>query len=468
MSDLRSLGSATLLELLRSRAETEAGRRLYLQLGDRGREESSITFDGLELKSRQIAASIQAQASAGERAVLLYPPGIDYIAGLFGAICAGVIAVPAYPPDPSRLERTLPRLRAIIRDSQAKVVLTTAAIKSMATFMMQQAPDLQALQWIATDQISDGAEANWRDPQLRGSDLAVLQYTSGSTGIPKGVMLRHDNLIENLRLIIRLFDLNRESVEVCWLPPYHDMGLIGGILAALGAAFPSILMPPLTFLKQPQLWLQAISRYRGTHCGGPNFGYELCVKKISAEEKAALDLSSWRVAFCGAEPINPRMVERFARELEPHGFARNAFLPCYGLAEATLLVACKPHDTAPILRSMVAAELEQGRAEPVARETPGARALVSCGRTGEDHAVVIVDPATCVRCAPGIVGEVWVSGPSVASGYWQREQESATTFAARLSPGGEGPYLRTGDLGFESEDELFIVGRLKDLIIIWK
>ncbi|HWU91111.1 MAG TPA: fatty acyl-AMP ligase, partial [Kofleriaceae bacterium] len=452
--------------MLRARASSDAGRRLVTMLADNGQETGQLTFDELERRARRIAAAIQKVARPGERAVLLYPPGLDYIAGLFGAMAAGVIAVPAYPPDPTRLERTLPRLRAIVADSRATVVLTTAVIRSMAGFLAAQAPDLSALTWLATDTVEPDAEAGWQDLGVAAQDIAILQYTSGSTGTPKGAMLSHGNLVQNIRLIAERFGFREESVEVCWLPPYHDMGLIGGILTPLVTGFSLVLMQPLAFLKRPGLWLEAISRYGGTHCGGPNFAFELCARRISEQERASLDLSSWQVAFCGAEPIHAAVVERFIATFARHGFRRRAFLPCYGLAEATLLVSAKDHAQEPRLHSVQAAELEHGRAIAAPATAPKVRTLVSCGRTGDAHEIAVVDPESRRACADGVIGEVWVRGPSVAQGYWQRPDESREVFGAVRADTDDGPYLRTGDLGFIDRGELFITGRRKDLIII--
>ncbi|HVG58805.1 MAG TPA: amino acid adenylation domain-containing protein, partial [Hyalangium sp.] len=459
--------SSTLIHLLRTRATETPDRRAYTFLGDLGSEETHLTYSELDQKARAIGASLRQLSAEGERAVLLYPPGADFIVGLFGSLYAGLIAVPAYPPDPSRLARTLPRLRAIIQDSQATVVLTTSFIAGMAEFLQEQAPDLKELKWVATDAVEPGLAESWKQPAVDSSTLTVLQYTSGSTGVPKGVMLSHGNLLHNLALANKYFRFREESVAVSWLPAYHDMGLIGMILVPMFSGCLAVLMSPLDFLKQPLLWLEAITRFKGTHAGGPNFGFDLCAKKISAEARQQLDLSTWEVAFCGAEPINPKTFERFSQLFEPVGFRPDSFLPCYGLAEATLLVANKPYGTAPVLRAVNAAALEQGQGTPVAPEQPGARVLVSSGYMQmPEHEIAIVDPVTLERCPPGQIGEVWLRSPSVAQGYWSREETTKEIFQARIAPTGEGPFLRTGDLAFERDSELFIVGRHKDLIII--
>ncbi|HEX9895814.1 MAG TPA: AMP-binding protein, partial [Gemmatimonadales bacterium] len=296
--------------------------------------------------------------------------------------------------------------------------------------------------------------------------LAFLQYTSGSTGIPKGVMLSHSNLLYNSALIAYAFEHTRSASGVFWLPTYHDMGLVGGILQPLYLGRPNILMSPVAFVQKPFRWLQAISRYRGTTSGGPNFAFDLCVRKITPEQRATLDLSSWTVAFCGAEPVRAETLERFADTFAPCGFRSEAFYPCYGLAEATLLVSGGYKTAPPIVRWLDRKSLEADRVVPIAAGAGGARALVGCGQTMPDQQIVITDPNRLIRMPAGQVGEVWVSGPSVAQGYWQRTDETEQTFCAYLQDTGEGPFLRTGDLGFTHHGELFVTGRLKDLMIV--
>jgi amino acid adenylation domain-containing protein len=462
----RSSRYPTLLHLLSERASEAPDFRLYTFLEDREGDERSITQAALDAKARRIATALQAVAAPGERVILLYPPGLEYISAFLGCLYGAMAAVPAYPPDPTRLERTLPRLRAIVKDARATVVLTIASIAAMKDFLFAQAPDLGELRWIATDVIPEGSERAWQRPDIGTGTLAFLQYTSGSTGTPKGVMLSHGNLLHNLGLSAHAFRLRRESIGVFWLPPYHDMGLIGGILGPLYTGFTAALMSPLTFLRRPYRWLQAISRFRATVSGGPNFAYDLCVRRIGPEEASTLDLSSWTLAFSGAEPIRPETLDRFVETFGPRGFRRERFYPCYGLAEGTLIVSGGEPSEPPILQVVDARALERHRVEPVPPEQPEARAVVSCGRSLLDQRLVIAHPETLARCPQGTVGEVWVKGPSVALGYWQQPEETARVFEARLSDTGEGPFLRTGDLGFLLGEELFVTGRLKDLVII--
>ncbi|HEX5746348.1 MAG TPA: amino acid adenylation domain-containing protein [Archangium sp.] len=458
---------ATLVDLVEARASIAPSQRLYTFLEDSEGDESTMTYAQLDDRARLIAAELQKVAKPGDRVMLLYPPGLEYIAGYFGCLYAGMVAVPAYPPDPMRLERTLPRLRAIIQDAQASVVLTVAFIHGMGEFLFEQAPDLRALHWMATDDLAAEPQPAWKRPELRRESLAFLQYTSGSTGTPKGVMLSHGNLLHNLECIARSFGTTEESVGVIWLPPYHDMGLIGGILQPLYRGFPVALMSPLTFLKQPRRWLQAVSRFGATVSGGPNFAYDLALRKMTPEERAQLDLSRWKVAFTGAEPVRTETMERFMEAFGPQGFRREFIYPCYGLAEGTLIASGGDAAKPPRVMTLRASALARNEVVTADPADPDARLMVGCGQTMPEQELLIADLENTRRCPPGRVGEIWVRGPSVALGYWQRPEETQHTFHGQLSDSGEGPWLRTGDLGFLREDgELFITGRLKDLIII--
>ncbi|MBL0694527.1 non-ribosomal peptide synthetase, partial [Comamonas sp. JC664] len=459
----------TLLEVLSHRAFGEAAhRKQYVFLGDAEGEEGSLSARELHERATRIGALLQSQGAQGQRVLLLYPPGLDYVAGFFGCLYAGAVAVPAYPPDPMRLERTLPRLRAIIEDAQATVVLTTSGILSLADFVFEQAPDFRALTWLATDDLSTDGAASWKDPGVGPESLAFLQYTSGSTGTPKGVMLSHSNLLHNLGLITGAFQTGPSSSGVIWLPPYHDMGLIGGILQPLFTGFPVTLMSPMAFLQRPLRWLEAVSKYRATVSGGPNFAFELCARRAMPEEAQALDLRAWDVAFCGAEPIRAATLDRFAEVFAPSGFRREAFYPCYGLAEGTLIVTGEEKGRVPRVHVLDAAALSRGQAVQAAAGTEGARTHIGCGTTLAEQRLLIVDPESRLPRPPGQVGEIWVSGGSVAQGYWRKPEDSVDIFQAVPVGAEAGPkYLRTGDLGLLLEDgQLIVTGRRKDLIIL--
>ncbi len=450
----------TLVELLSRRAQAQPERRAYTFLLDGEREGVHLSYGELDRQARSIAARLQALGVQGERALLLYPPGLQYAAAFFGCLYAGVTAVPVYPPRPNRPD---PRFLAILSDARARVVLTTSAILPNAERLLRsQAPVV----WLATDGLDEGTE-EWLEPGVAPEDIAFLQYTSGSTSAPKGVMVSHGNLIHNEQLIQAAFGMGPDSVVVGWLPLYHDMGLIGNLLQPLWAGCSCVLMSPVDFLQRPLRWLAAVSRYGGTVSGGPNFAYDLCARKIRPEDRAGLDLSRWEVAFNGAEPVRAETLDRFAAAFAPCGFRREAFFPCYGLAEATLFVTGAGREEPPVVGRFRAPDLERNRA--VADDA--GRALVSSGRAtpppvGQE--VAIVDPETRLPLAEGAVGEIWVAGPSVAQGYWSRPEPSEATFRAFIADGagGERPFLRTGDLGFLSGGELFVTGRAKDLIII--
>jgi amino acid adenylation domain-containing protein len=450
--------ASTLVELLRQRASRQAEGPGYCFLLDDDGAEAHLTYAELDRRARALGAALQRLGAFGERALLLYPPGLDYVAAFFGCLYGGTAAVPAYPPRPNRPS---PRVRSIVENAAPRVILTTSALRAKLESLL---PVPAGTEWLVTDNprqpVADAED--WRDPGIEPCTLAFLQYTSGSTAAPKGVMLCHANLLHNLELIRTCFAQTERERTVLWLPPYHDMGLIGGILEPLYAGYPVTLLSPLAFLQRPVRWLQAISNTRATTSGGPNFAYDLCVQKVSAEQRRDLDLSSWSLAFNGAEPIRPDTLERFAGAFAPCGFRRDAFYPCYGLAEATLLVSAGRRLGGPRVRSFAAGALAHHRAVAAGPGMEEARSLVGCGLAADLQpgypSISIVHPESAEPCAPGEVGEIWVQGPSVAQGYWRQPEETARVFA--------GHFLRTGDLGFIADNELFVTGRLKDLIIL--
>ena len=458
---------STLVDLLRQRAEEGPERMAYRFLADGEVEEDALTYGELDRRARALGAFLQESGATGERALLLYPPGLEFVTAFLGCLYGGVVAVPAYPP---RTHRPDARLQAIAADARPLLALTTPALRDRAAGFATHNPALAGVRWVATAELDHGLAEKWRPAADLGPDsLAFLQYTSGSTATPKGVMVRHGNLMHNEGMIQAAFGQSAASVIVGWLPLYHDMGLIGNVLQPLYCGGTCVLMSPVAFLQQPARWLRAIDRYRATGSGGPNFAYELCVRRIGPAERAGLDLSSWELAYNGAEPVRAETLERFAEAFAPCGFRREAFYPCYGLAEATLFVAGGERGAGASLREIDAAALERNQAEPARPGSP-ARWLVGCGHTAADQRVVIVDPDSRLPCPPGRVGEVWVSGPSMAGGYWGRPEETETTFGARLiglaGDRRDAPFLRTGDLGFLVAGELFLTGRAKDLIIL--
>ena len=456
---------STLVELLRWRANQQPEQSIYTFLTDGERQEESYTFAELDEKARIIGASLQEQTQPGERVLLVYPSGLDFIAAFFGCLYAGAIAVPVYPPSTVRNDRSLVKFRAIAQDVQAQIVLTASGLSSRVAGLLAQAPELQKAQLLITDQLSQEVAERWREPEISRDELAFLQYTSGSTGIPKGVMITHGNLLHNSSLVERYCEHPPDAHGVTWLPLYHDLGLIGGILQPLYAGYESTIMAPTAFLQRPVRWLQALSRKKGTIAGAPNFAYDLCARKVTAEQKVGLDLSHWEIVANGAEPVRADTLERFADAFAECGLRRNNLYPCYGLAEATLVVSAGKKGTFPTVGMFKAHELEHNEAVETFIAEENVNTLVSIGKSHPDQRVLIVDPEIRTECREGRVGEIWVAGPSVAQGYWQRPEESDYTFAAHLQDG-SGPFLRTGDLGFVQNGELFITGRLKDLIII--
>jgi acyl-CoA synthetase (AMP-forming)/AMP-acid ligase II len=457
---------STFIELLRSRAAQDPDRRAYTFLVDGDTVEDNITYAELDRQARAIAATLQQTLASGDRALLMFPPGLGFISAFFGCLYSGVIAVPIPFPNPARLERALPRLRAIVRSATPKAVLTTAPNPDLVARLRAQTPELGDAVWVASDGVAAELAETWQEPHIQSDTLAFLQYTSGSTALPKGVMVSHGNLLSNLANLDAGFEHSAESVMVSWLPVFHDMGLIYGVLQPLYNGFLDVLMSPMAFLQQPGRWLKAISRYRGTHNAAPNFAFDLCVRLVTAEQRADLDLSSWRVVLNGAEPVRGETLRRFNEMFGPCGFNMRTFCPGYGLAEATLKVAITRVDVDPILLTVQTEPFEQNRIVEAAEDDTQAKTLVGCGPPELDIEIAIVDPQTLMRCAPDQIGEIWTRGSGKTHGYWQRPEETRETFEARIADTGEGPYLRTGDLGFLWQGGLFITGRLKDLIII--
>ncbi|MEJ1934680.1 fatty acyl-AMP ligase, partial [Nostoc sp. NIES-2111] len=454
---------STVVELLRYRGLSQPTDTAYTFLPDGETQEITLTYQELDRRSRAIATQLQALDLSGERALLLYPPGLDYLAAFFGCLYAGVVAVPAYPP---RNQRNTPRILAIIQDAQAAIILTTNDILSQARSLLENQFNINSIHWLATNDLIPAIEDSWQEPVINVETLAFLQYTSGSTGTPKGVMLSHGNLLHNAEVTRQYMEHSTDSKFVTWLPAYHDMGLIGGILQPLYGGFPCIMMPPAAFLQRPYRWLQAISHHRGTTSGAPNFAYELCIEKVTPEQRATLDLSSWSVAFNGAEPIRHETLEKFAATFAECGFRPEAFYPCYGMAEATLMVSGSVKSALVNQVYLQKSALEQNCIVNTVVNAEDSITLVSCGRVIPQQQIVIANPETLTCCVADEVGEIWVSGPSIGHGYWNRIQETDQTFRAYLQDTGEGPFLRTGDLGFLRNGELFITGRAKDLIII--
>jgi acyl-CoA synthetase (AMP-forming)/AMP-acid ligase II len=453
----------TLVDLLRWRAERTPDNIGYTFLTDGLASEESITYGDLDKKARAISRWLSSIGAEQQRVLLLYPSGLEFVAAFFGCLYAGAVAVPAYPPRPNR---PVDQIKGIINDALPVFALSTRLMTSRIEPLLSEGAGLKALKVHASDVIPDELGEKWQTSAVNEETIAFLQYTSGSTSTPKGVIVNHRNLIQNERAIRRAFQQNEHSIIVGWLPLFHDMGLIGQVLQPLYAGARCILMSPSAFLQKPSTWLETISRYRATTSGGPNFAYDLCVRRVTPETRQKLDLSSWDVAFNGSEPIQTQTLDRFAAAFEPCGFRREAFFPCYGLAEATLFVTGGVKMEQRRDQRVSRTSLEEGSVVVASADGEESRTLVSCGRGVSDQSVVIVDPHSDTRCLNGRVGEIWISGDNVAQGYWNRNAESKFVFQARLADTGEGPFLRSGDLGFVVDGQLYVTGRLKDLIII--
>lgn len=452
----------SLIELARANADRLQEAIAFTLLLDGDRQEAHLTYRELDLQARAIAGRLQSELRPGERAILIFPTSLAFISTFLGCLYAGVIAVPVVEPVK---ERHLQRIKNIAEDAGARTVLTSAELLPRFDKWAAQYPELKALRWLATDSLEPAWADRWTLPDLTPESLAFLQYTSGSTGTPRGVMVTHGNLAANCEMLIQALGVTGGTVMVGWLPLFHDMGLISQVLLTAYVGSRAVLMSPVAFLQRPLRWLRAISKYGGYVSPAPDFAYALAARKATPEACQGLDLSTWRVAANGAEPVRAATVRAFSDTFGPYGFRPDAMRPCYGLAEATLVVSFNEPQP-PTLLHLDAAAFEQRRVAP-AVEGQATLTLVGCGTADLGRQTVrIVDPESGQSCAPGEVGEIWVAGDHVAAGYWAKPDQSVETFGACLADTGEGPFLRTGDLGFLHAGQLYIAGRIKDLIII--
>jgi acyl-CoA synthetase (AMP-forming)/AMP-acid ligase II len=449
--------------LVSRRARETPDKPAVVYLGDGEHESDCLTFGALDAQARAVAHRLRAAGREGDRVLLLFESGADFVAAFLGTLYAGAIAVPANPPRPNQ---DLERLNLIVADAGATTILAPTAVIRLVASATGRWPALASL---ITMPIEEAITTTAFEPlpSIAPESLAFLQYTSGSTGDPKGVGVSHRNLMHNERVICDAFLHTTDSVVVGWLPLFHDMGLIGNVLQPLYAGFTTVLMPPTTAIQKPMRVIRAVSKYRATSCGGPNFFFDLCVRKFSVEEAerdGPLDLSRWVRAYNGSEPVRAATVEQFSSLYARYGFQRSSFYPCYGLAEATLFVSGERTLRAPDILRLDRAELEKHLVAPASSEAP-AHDAVSCGPPALGHRVEIVDAETHQVRPTGSIGEIWVSGGSVAQGYWQKETATARTFRARIQ-GDDTDFLRTGDLGFMQDNRLYVTGRLKDVIIV--
>jgi acyl-CoA synthetase (AMP-forming)/AMP-acid ligase II len=445
----------TLFQVLERHEQERPDETAYTFLEGSG-SNSRVSFSELATRVRSIAARLQRETFIGERVLLMYQPGLDFIEAILACFAVGVVAVPVQPGKNSRM---ISRLTSIIGDTGCRIALTNKTTHQIAYLSVSLGPQLY---WINTEDIPNIDEPNFVARTTSPEDLAFLQYTSGSTGVPKGVMLNHHNLMSNEAVIERAFAHDESTIFVGWLPFYHDMGLIGNVFQPLFLGVHAVLFSPMTFLLSPVTWLRAISEWRATTSGGPSFAYELCVRRVSEKDMYGVDLSSWRVAYNGAEPVRAKVLADFAQKFRPYGFRSTAFYPCYGMAETTLFLTGGSPDQSLTLLPVDEALLAQ---DVIVPQDESRVVLVGCGRPHDDHKVKVVSPETLRVLPEERVGEIWASGPSIAMGYWEKAALTKEIFFARTADG-TGPWLRTGDLGFLHHGELFVTGRLKDLIIV--
>lgn len=471
-----------LLELLEQQASKDKETKKLHFLDDQLEIEASLSHHELLQRAKMIAAKLQTCTQKGDRVLLLYPPSLEFVSAFFGCLFAGVIAVPAYPPADKKL---ILKLQGIINNAEPKIILSTKAIvqqitqlkfvkslKNVAlldhliTHFMTKTNDFtqwnfEKFTWMTSDDLPKKLSEQYQRISVAADDIAFLQYTSGSTGEPKGVMVTHANLLNNLALISTCYPAQKDTVIVEWLPPYHDMGLIGGILYPIYNGRPVYMMSPITFLHNPMSWLRAIDRYHGTASCAPNFAYALCTKKATVKNLQSLNLEKFDAVLNGAEPVSLKVMEDFIAKFAVCGLRDDIFLPCYGLAEATLMATGQKKIN---VQYFSKEKLKENIVTLVNKDSDDARGIVSCGQLL--NGVTIVDPETRMVCEDNKVGEIWIANPCVAKGYWNREEETNLNFHATLEHQFDKYYLRTGDLAFHFKNELFVMGRMKDLIII--
>ncbi len=461
---MRKLPASNFVERLRETARLCPDSIGYTFLADGENATMDLTFRQLDQAACALGQHLSDMGMSGQRALLLFPPGFDFVVSLFGCLYAGVTAVPALPP---RRNRNMRRIQSIVADAQASLVLSVGTNIERSKRLVRDDSDLANLKWIAVDSIPRTNESNWKPPKIHNSTVAVLQYTSGSTGAPKGVMLTHDNLYRNCRYITNSFGANHHDIGLTWLPAYHDMGLVGGILNPMYIGTRTFMMSPTAFLQSPVRWLRAISRYQVTVTGGPNFAYDYCTSKITLQELEGIDLSSWKVAYNGAERVRATTLQEFSQKFARCGFRPEAFYPCYGMAESTLMITGGKRHEPPAMAAFNGNMIDEQQVVAVDDTDINARVLVGCGTKPPNTSIVIVNPNSHESCSDNEIGEIWVSGPCVGRGYFGKSRETEATFRAKLKDGPlDRNFLRTGDLGFFRDKQLYVTGRIKDLIII--
>lgn len=459
----------TFIDILYEQRDRHPSKQLYIFLIDGEKKELSITYDQLIIKAKMLAQRLSDLAEKNDRILLFYPPGLEYIIAFYACLFNGLIAVPAYPPD----SRNINRIYGIIQDSKAKIALCSKDVYervSSATITNLHGLD-KKLTLLSTDVINEPDTNVNISTQVSANDIAFLQYTSGSTSTPKGVMVSHENLIANCYLLSKYFEYNNKNhVKVSWLPPYHDMGLVDNIIHPIYAGITSVIMSPASFSRKPVRWLQAITNYSNygqVVSGGPNFAYEMCCNYVDDDHMDGLDLSKWRLAYNGAEPVRASTLKKFGQKFSKAGFKYQNFHPVYGLAEATLIISSGILKNDPVIKKFDIDSFKNKVVHEVEDDHSKQVELVACGKNLESHRIVILNLSTFKEEQDYNIGEIWIKGPSITNGYWQNKEVTQETFHAYISDTNEGPFMRTGDLGFfDNEKNLFITGRIKELIII--
>lgn len=456
------------VEVLQRRAAETPDRLSHLLLGATEAEDHSLTYSQLDAEVKSMAAFLQSIAKPGERALLVCPTSLEFIVAMYACLYAGIVPIPTNPPG---MNRSAQRLEAIAKDARARLVLTTPEYQAAFLAEAAQFPDFAALKWVTRETVRAGGGHSLKIPEIKPESLAFMQYTSGSTNIPKGVLISYRNFSHNMHALhetrVRGGEYADDSAVLTWTPLFHDMGLLIGTFLTPMDGTPSILMPTIQFMQNPLNWLKAIQKFKVTASGGPNFAYDLCVNKIPLEKCEGLDLSSWKIAYNSAEPVRAETQARFAEKFAPFGFRPEALAPCYGMAETTLVISFYTGEKRTIAQRFRRADFEEGRLVPSDSNDPKESVeAVSSGTPLADYQIAIVHPKSRKRCAPDEVGEVWISGDSVGEGYWNRPDDTKHTFGAHIAGTHEGPFLRTGDLGFMYDGHLYITGRLKDLLIV--
>ncbi len=463
----RRRSTGTFVHTLRHNAVTAPDALAYRFMSGDGADGESLSNAGLAELVGRYAAALRAMHDAARdeasKVVLVLPQGKHFVAAFFGCIAAQAIAVPTFPPKNTAQAE---RLKLVLLDLEHCIVLADREGLHTDLADLRRDAALAKVRWCAVEELASEAARPLDEFDADPDAIAMLQYTSGSTGQPRGVMVSNRNMVENSELIKQSFGHHRPNRRsVIWLPPYHDMGLIGGVLQPVHAGFPALMMPTSLFVRHPLRWLKAIEEFRGTSSGGPNFAFQMCVNNVRDRDLARLDLSSWDVAFCGAEPISHQTMVDFSKRFAAAGFRPSAIYPCYGMAETTLMVSGKHHLEDMRSLSVDAQALAKGQVRIAAESDEGSRALVSCGSVHPSLDLRVVDPVLRTERAQREIGELWISGPSITHGYWGHAEKTLQTYDQQL-PGLAGRYLRTGDLGFVDGGELYVTGRIKEVLIV--